>query len=103
MFETLLRIDIVLFFVIGLLGGAHCIGMCGPLVTMYSKQMDTDDVAAKKSRLSRPSGHLSVYEVRQHVLFNVGRTASYAILGDCSAFSAVSSSSRAGRSPPVQR
>lgn len=64
--------ELVLFFVIGLLGGAHCIGMCGPLVTIYSKQMARDD---------ERRGHLSVYEVRQHGLFNLGRTASYALLG----------------------
>lgn len=68
-FTTQLSVDIFLFFIIGLLGGAHCIGMCGPLVTMYSKQMRGD------------GSHLTTFEVRQHALFNTGRTLSYAFIG----------------------
>jgi sulfite exporter TauE/SafE len=81
MLESFLRIDIVLFVLIGVLGGAHCIGMCGPLVTMYSKQMtpqpDGGTVTANDGR----AGHLTTYEVRQHFLFNVGRATTYAIFG----------------------
>lgn len=65
-------IDLLLFFTIGLLGGAHCIGMCGPLVTVYASKMDAVD--ARRDRLT-------LYEVRQHALFNLGRTVSYALLG----------------------
>ena len=32
------QIELSAFFLIGLFGGAHCLGMCGPLVTMYAKQ-----------------------------------------------------------------
>lgn len=61
--------DLLLFFVVGLLGGAHCIGMCGPLVTVYSGKMsDRDD-------------RLTTFEVRQHALFNAGRTISYSFIG----------------------
>ncbi|WP_135306071.1 sulfite exporter TauE/SafE family protein [Haloarcula amylovorans] len=66
--------ELIVFFVVGLLGGAHCLGMCGPLVTMYSKQL----AAAPKHGAD---GMLSLYEVRQHALFNFGRTVSYAVLG----------------------
>lgn len=59
------------FFLIGLLGGAHCLGMCGPLVTMYSDSIRTDG----------GRDHLTLYHVRQHGLFNLGRTASYAVIG----------------------
>ncbi|MFO7926957.1 MAG: sulfite exporter TauE/SafE family protein [Natronomonas sp.] len=78
----MLRIDILLFFAIGLLGGAHCIGMCGPLVTMYSDRMrpQTDGGTETVTRPAGP-GHLTLYEVRQHALFNVGRAASYTLLG----------------------
>ncbi|WP_122091094.1 sulfite exporter TauE/SafE family protein [Halalkalicoccus subterraneus] len=61
--------DLVVFFLIGLLGGAHCIGMCGPLVTTYSKGMTSTE------------GTLTSHEVRQHGLFNVGRAVSYALIG----------------------
>ncbi|WP_435077293.1 sulfite exporter TauE/SafE family protein [Halococcus sp. AFM35] len=63
---------LAVFFLIGLFGGAHCIGMCGPLVATYAERMETDD---------RWSGALTLYEVRQHALFNLGRTVSYALIG----------------------
>jgi sulfite exporter TauE/SafE len=82
MIEALARVDVVLFVIIGLLGGAHCIGMCGPLVTMYSKRMEPrPDGGAEATRGRNLGGHLTTYEVRQHALFNVGRAASYTLLG----------------------
>lgn len=93
--STLLGTDVLLFLAIGLLGGAHCIGMCGPLVTTYAARMDPDSgrtdggtrgTAATEGRAARTGrdargGHLTTYEVRQHALFNLGRTASYAAIG----------------------
>lgn len=64
--------DLLVFLSIGLFGGAHCLGMCGPLVTTYAERMETDD---------RWEGALTSYEVRQHALFNLGRTVGYAALG----------------------
>lgn len=82
MIESVLRVDVLLFLAIGLLGGAHCIGMCGPLVTMYSERMNPrTDGGANASARSGRGRHLTTYEVRQHALFNVGRTASYTVLG----------------------
>ena len=82
---TLLGVDVLLFLVIGLLGGAHCIGMCGPLVTVYAERMDGDERAASdggtRTRTRGRGSHLTTYEVRQHALFNLGRTASYTLLG----------------------
>ena len=82
MLEAILRVDVLLFLAIGLLGGAHCIGMCGPLVTMYSERMQprTDGGMTASKRRDRQS-HLTLYEVRQHALFNVGRATSYTLLG----------------------
>jgi hypothetical protein len=62
------RPELVVFGLIGLLGGAHCLGMCGPLVTAYA------------DRLSDDRG-VTWGELRQHALFNAGRTASYATIG----------------------
>ena len=80
---TLLGGEIALFFLIGLLGGAHCIGMCGPLVTIYAGKMTgTRADGGTASRRERIRGsHLTVFEVRQHALFNVGRAASYTLIG----------------------
>ena len=61
------------FFLIGLLGGAHCLGMCGPLVTTYADRLR----ASEESRRDV----LTLRQVRQHALFNVGRAASYTLLG----------------------
>lgn len=60
---------------VGLLGGAHCIGMCGPLVATYASQMDAGSDGGGRSDL------VSFRELRQHALFNLGRTATYTILG----------------------
>jgi len=85
---TLFGVDVLLFLAIGLLGGAHCIGMCGPLVTTYAARMDPDTgrtdggghTAGSTQQHGRES-HLTTYEVRQHALFNLGRTASYTLIG----------------------
>jgi sulfite exporter TauE/SafE len=65
-------VGISVFVLIGILGGAHCVGMCGPLVTTYSERLEPP-VAT--------DGGLTRYELRQHGLFNLGRTASYTLLG----------------------
>ncbi|WP_264383109.1 sulfite exporter TauE/SafE family protein [Halocatena marina] len=65
------NVELAIFFLIGLLGGAHCLGMCGPLVTMYSERMQSPD----------RENMLTIFEVRQHALFNLGRTVSYAAIG----------------------
>lgn len=64
-------LGLAVFFLVGLLGGAHWIGMCGPLVTQYATRMEPDGRADV----------LSVHQVVQHGLFNVGRGGSYTILG----------------------
>ncbi|GAB7008154.1 sulfite exporter TauE/SafE family protein [Halorubrum trueperi] len=103
--STLLGTDVLLFLAIGLLGGAHCIGMCGPLVTVYAGRMRgesertdggtgataadaTADATvadatadATTARTNGRRGHLTTYEVRQHALFNLGRAASYTVIG----------------------
>ncbi|RQG94203.1 sulfite exporter TauE/SafE family protein [Natrarchaeobius chitinivorans] len=68
-------VSVVVFGLIGLLGGAHCLGMCGPLVSTYS-----DRLRARRDGGSRRA-ELTVGMVRQHALFNLGRATSYAILG----------------------
>jgi len=81
--SSVLGADVLLFLVIGLLGGAHCIGMCGPLVTIYASNMNpprADGGTATPTRRGRET-HLTLYEVRQHALFNVGRTLSYTLIG----------------------
>lgn len=54
-----------LFVLVGLLGSGHCVGMCGPLVSLYADRM--------------PGGRRRA--LTQHALFNLGRTVSYTILG----------------------
>lgn len=66
--------DLLLFLVIGALGGAHCLGMCGPLVSTYADRITASGDARRR-------GQLTVRDVRQHGLFNLGRTAGYAFVG----------------------
>lgn len=89
--SALLGSDVLLFAAVGLLAGAHCLGMCGPLVTMYAERMDgaaTDGGSASTSTATGSAAgtdargsHLTLYEVRQHALFNLGRATSYALIG----------------------
>jgi len=61
-------LELVGFFAFGLLGSVHCLGMCGPVVTVYADRVgDSDDV--------------DWFAVRQQFLFNVGRTVAYAVVG----------------------
>ncbi|WP_435073048.1 sulfite exporter TauE/SafE family protein [Halorubrum sp. HHNYT27] len=85
--STLLGTDVLLFLAIGLLGGAHCIGMCGPLVTVYASRMRDGDGrtdgggTTAGATADRRGSHLTTYEVRQHALFNLGRATSYTVIG----------------------
>ncbi len=74
--------DLAVFALVGLLAGAHCLGMCGPLITTYADRMDNKRSSAGGSS---SGGHredtLTAFEVRQHGLFNLGRAGSYALIG----------------------
>ncbi|MFB6120488.1 MAG: sulfite exporter TauE/SafE family protein [Halobacteriaceae archaeon] len=59
-----------LFAVLGLVGSVHCLGMCGPLVGLYADRMSTDDARGPTATA-----------IRQHALFNAGRTVSYTAIG----------------------
>jgi len=67
------NLDAAVFLAVGFLGGAHCLGMCGPLVSVYADRL--------REREGADSGTLTLRQVRQHLLFNLGRTAGYAAVG----------------------
>ncbi|MFC7228604.1 sulfite exporter TauE/SafE family protein [Salinirubellus salinus] len=71
------QVELSVFLLVGLLGGAHCLGMCGPLVTVYADRLR--DGGSQRSDGRR--GGVTFRELRQHLLFNLGRTGSYAALG----------------------
>lgn len=72
------HLDAVVFLVVGLLGSAHCLGMCGPLVSVYADRL--------RAQEGEDENALTLRQVRQHVLFNLGRTAGYAVVGAVVAF-----------------
>lgn len=59
-------LGLIAAFLLGLLSSTHCLGMCGPLVGLYSSQLGLWSVR-------------SAY--RQHLLFNLGRMLAYTNLG----------------------
>ncbi|WP_276258618.1 sulfite exporter TauE/SafE family protein [Haloglomus litoreum] len=63
-------LEVAAFLLLGALGSIHCLGMCGPLVSTYAEGI-------------RSRGHDATEwaSIRQHLLFNAGRTVSYAALG----------------------
>ncbi|WP_254766488.1 sulfite exporter TauE/SafE family protein [Salinilacihabitans rarus] len=89
------RVDLLAFLLVGLFAGAHCLGMCGPLVTTYADRFADGADARRRDALT-------LHEVRQHGLFNLGRAASYALLGGvfgllgAGAFASVDAVSAAG-------
>jgi sulfite exporter TauE/SafE len=70
-------VSLGVFLLIGLFGGAHCLGMCGPLVTTYADRMR--EQSAENDH--RTGSRLSVGMVKQHGLFNLGRAVSYTLIG----------------------
>ncbi|MFC7044470.1 sulfite exporter TauE/SafE family protein [Halobacteriaceae archaeon GCM10025711] len=87
-------VELGLFFLIGILGAAHCLGMCGPLVSIYSDRLganrtesapdggtvnDGGTVAASAPGATDRVGTWHLF--KQHALFNLGRVAIYALLG----------------------
>lgn len=64
------KIEFGLILLTGLLGGAHCIGMCGGIVAAYSFKLGPQ---GKNER--------GGYGFLGHLLFNSGRVISYAIIG----------------------
>ncbi|MFC7095876.1 sulfite exporter TauE/SafE family protein [Halobaculum marinum] len=62
-------VELGAFFLVGLLGGAHCLGMCGPLVTAYAGPSSDD------------SGRVTLHDVRQQGLLTAGRVGTYALIG----------------------
>jgi sulfite exporter TauE/SafE len=60
--------DFVLLFAASLLGSAHCIGMCGPYVAMCTAQFV-------------PRGSTAVARFFLRLVFNLGRIATYGLIG----------------------
>lgn len=65
---SLPSLELVGFFAFGVLGSVHCLGMCGPVVTLYADRVGD-------------RGDVSWFAVRQQFLFNAGRTVAYAAVG----------------------
>lgn len=73
-------LDLFVPFTFGLLGGLHCMGMCGPLVIAYSlhlKSMDPSGAAAVSTLAPRM--------LLSHLLYHSGRVFSYGFLGAAAA------------------
>lgn len=62
-------VELGAFFLVGLLGGTHCLGMCGPLVTAYAGDTGSDP------------GTVTLHDVRQQGLLTLGRVGTYALVG----------------------
>lgn len=60
--------DLAVLFVASLLGSAHCVGMCGPYVAMCTAQF-------------LPRGVTAAARLGLRLLFNLGRIATYGVIG----------------------
>lgn len=68
--SDVMSVELGVFALIGLLGGVHCIGMCGPLASLYAQRLER-----------RSDGFGTTVLVRQQLVFNLGRTAGYVLAG----------------------
>ena len=62
-------VELGAFLLVGLLGGAHCLGMCGPLVSAYAGDAGSSQ------------GRVTLHDVRQQGLLTLGRVSTYALVG----------------------
>jgi sulfite exporter TauE/SafE len=62
-------VELGTFLLVGLLGGGHCLGMCGPLVTAYAGEAGSEQ------------GRVTLRDVRQQALLTAGRVGTYAAIG----------------------
>lgn len=75
-------ISLLPVFVIGLLGGVHCIGMCGGIVSAFSMaggQRRTIPIAVATS--PQLTGSVAMDKTARVLSYNLGRIGTYAILG----------------------
>lgn len=91
--------ELLAFAAVGVLAGAHCLGMCGPLVTLYVDRLDRSDAAPAGGTDPGPAtdggtaatvvegpaaglpSRVDPVVARQQVAFNLGRTVGYAAIG----------------------
>lgn len=67
-------------FLVGLAGGAHCMGMCGGIVAAAAMRGGARATGAGAGALALPAATLTG-EATFHLAFNAGRIASYAAAG----------------------
>ena len=67
-------LDLLGPFLFGLAGGAHCLGMCGPIIVAYAIHIGPP-ASSGTSRLVLPAGALL------HLAFHAGRLFTYGLLG----------------------
>jgi uncharacterized protein len=69
-------LDLFLLFVLGFLGSfGHCAGMCGPIAAAFSLSQ------RRENSIGRPLAGISKRSLLFHLLLNLGRLLSYALIG----------------------
>lgn len=69
-------VEFTVFFLIGLLGSAHCLGMCGPIVLAYSANMKPSAAGSAK-----PGWIMITRTFAVHLTYNMGRVGMWVFLG----------------------
>ncbi len=69
-------LDLFLLFILGFLGSfGHCAGMCGPIAAAFSLSQ------RRENSVGRPLAGISKRSLLFHLLLNLGRLLSYALIG----------------------
>lgn len=75
------ELNLLPVFLIGLLGGVHCMGMCGGIVGAFSASARRPFPVPVKSAAVAVAPHAALDDAVRVVAFNGGRIASYALAG----------------------
>lgn len=78
-----MTLDFLSAFMVGLLGSAHCVGMCGGIVTMLTSALpnQSKENLLQNNQLIYPTQKKSVNRILLLFCYHVGRIFSYSLLG----------------------
>jgi uncharacterized protein len=68
-------------FLVGLAGGAHCVGMCGGIVAAVTLRAGAVHSVSPGTGAAIAAGHVSAGRISFQLAFNLGRIATYGVVG----------------------
>lgn len=83
-----MSLDLFSAFIIGLLGSGHCIAMCGGITTMLNSALPNNKYSLNQQIAVNKQNHTQTSQLKLVIFYNVGRIASYSLIGAIVGFTA---------------